>query len=986
MKHRVPIVAGVAAVIVALVIWQCHGSRDSTSGGTAAGSARDPRVVDTTGTRARPDPKTVARGSIAGTITDEATKAPLAKARVCATGQSDELSEDLFADASCVETDAQGHYLLGNLLPARYEVSASARTYRPAVFHPGGDRREGQLVLAIGERKTAIDLALRPGGVEITGVVSDLTGGPIANARVISKERWTTRGIPMATTETDAQGKFSLWVKPGPSVVMASADGYAQSSERSNAPGKVEIFLTPASSLSGIVVDAESKQPVAGARVMVASSDWGWSDGNTVFTDEAGAFRVERLAPGRYFAAARTERGYGRTEGSVLVGLGQHVDGGTVMLWPARRITGSVRISTTKQLCDKPDVQLRDGKTERWAELRRAADGTLYADGVLPGTYTVSASCEGYQSRDKYEPIVVADKDVTGVVWDVDPGATVRGRVLTKSGEPVEGAEVWARTVGGAARDKDAWGGDDSARDGSYELTGLRAGTYQIEVTSKRGIQPRDAEKVVVAAGAVVERDLRLDDGGTIEGVVVDADGKPVAGIDVNARPTTSAWDGGDAQTMHDGTFTIAPVRGGEYRVTAERNWSEMLRKPGTTDDAKQGERAVVKPAQTTTVRIVVESQSASLRGTVVDAAGKPVPDAFVSAARESDAAGAQSSSAQDTRWWDEQPALTAVDGTFTIGKLSPGKYSVRAYRKGGGEAIAEHVATGSSARLQIKDTGSIDGTVRTDGAAPEELDITVRELATGFWRTEHFYRTSGHYVVRDLPKGHFQITARAAIGMKQTDVDLGVGEAKTGVDLQLEGMVTVTGRIVERGTNKPVAGMRTYASPAQGGGMRVSFGDDDRANISDEAGRFTLEDVPRGRVYIRGFPKDWDSSEYGMMLVPRTIDPKATGTIDLGDLAILKKRVKKDDPVGELGFHLVEQPPDTPPEQRKRQVSFIDPQGPAAKTELAVGDVINTVDGVDVSGDNFMAWSTLVRAPPGTKLALGLARGTTVTIVLAAP
>jgi C-terminal processing protease CtpA/Prc len=52
----------------------------------------------------------------------------------------------------------------------------------------------------------------------------------------------------------------------------------------------------------------------------------------------------------------------------------------------------------------------------------------------------------------------------------------------------------------------------------------------------------------------------------------------------------------------------------------------------------------------------------------------------------------------------------------------------------------------------------------------------------------------------------------------------------------------------------------------------------------------------------------------------------------------------------------------------------------------LKVGDVITSVDGVDVSGANFRQFSTLTRAPPGTALAIATQRGVTVQLVLAAP
>ena len=66
--------------------------------------------------------------------------------------------------------------------------------------------------------------------------------------------------------------------------------------------------------------------------------------------------------------------------------------------------------------------------------------------------------------------------------------------------------------------------------------------------------------------------------------------------------------------------------------------------------------------------------------------------------------------------------------------------------------------------------------------------------------------------------------------------------------------------------------------------------------------------------------------------------------------------------------------------------MSFIDPAGPAAKSGLEVGDVVTSIDATDITGANADQGWMLLRAPPGTKLSLGLARGTTLAITLAAP
>lgn len=984
MKRRTTGLAlGVIAAAIALLVWRCRGGSESApTSGSAMGSARSGSAIASAAvitSQPRPDPARVQRGSIAGRITAEDTKQPIANARVCAGGESRDYASEALREPTCAVTDATGAYAITNLLPAEYQVSAAAKPYRPELFHPNGSKKVSSFPLRAGEAKTGVDLALRGGGVEIRGTVSDLTGGPIAKARV-----WSDR--PYVATESDDKGQFSLWVSKGQHGVSAAADGYADAEDWVYAPGKAELLLTPESSLAGTVVDGASGRPIEGARVTLGD----WSEAETTFSDAAGAFRIARISPGRQTVTARTDRGYGRTEGSVLVGLGQQVDGVTVKLFPAARLEARIVIAgpEPRKVCEHPRASLREEAAQRWVQLRAEPDGLLWAEGVLPGEYKPSVSCDGFQARDKYDAIVVTDAPVTGIVWEVDAGAVIRGKVLTKTGEPVEEAEIWARSFGGGARAKSGWGGDDSGRDGSYELTGLKPGEYRLEVSTTKGLPPKDGFKASVVAGGVTEKDLVLEDVGTLSGSVVDDKGAPVGGIEISTRLLSgggrNGW-GGNHSTDDAGNFTIEGLRPGDYRVVAQKGWSDTLRKPGTTDDAKQGERATVRANQVSTVKIVVESQQGTIQGTVVDTAGAPVGDAFVSAARESDAAGAQRTNVQDTRWsWMDKPVLTGTDGTFTLTKLSPGTYTLRAFRKGGGEAIAEHVEVGANAKLQIKPTGSIEGVATGPGGAPIELSISMTDPATGFWRSEDYYRTDGHFSVKDLPKGHFRITAESAGITKQLELDLAEGEHKTGVTIQLESLITLTGRVVDSVSGKPVPGVHMSASMADGEGA-WSFSSMDEENVSDETGAFTIKRAPKGRVMLRGMPKDWRESDYGMLAVTRAV-PGDGPVVDLGTVPMIKKRVKQGDPVGELGVNFAEQPPGTPPDKYEFKVSWIDPKGPAAQTDLKVGDVIITVDGVDVVGGNAQAGTILMRAAPGTKLNLGLARGATVVVTLAPP
>ncbi|MBS1118663.1 MAG: hypothetical protein H6Q90_891 [Deltaproteobacteria bacterium] len=885
MRRTLPVVLVVIALIAALVIWRSHGepSGSTEPGGGPGATSGPPHPV---GPRSGPriSPTKLPRGSIAGTITTS-QGAPIARAQVCASTYANELPDELVREPTCSESRADGSYQLGNLLVASYVVSAAARQHVPAIHHPGGDRDRREIRLGAGEHRTGVDVVLHPGGVEITGVVSDITGGPIANARVWAREHVLgDPRTPIVATETDAQGAFALWVQPGHTLVVASADGYTDAADGLQAPGRLVLLLTPESTLSGVVVDAATDAPVEGVRVAantlgvtfsLSTASFSDEEGDAAITDASGAFRIARLTPQRYVAVARGAGGYGRSEGSILVGLGQHVDKVVVKMYPAHAIEGRISIAGTSDACEGGGVWLRDRASERRYELRPGSDATLRAEGVLAGTYEVQVRCAGHLVRDEYAEITVGDRDLTGLVWEVEAGATLRGRVLTAGGDPVEHAQIHAGLIGEV-------GIGDATSDqlGRYVVTGLAPGTYRVTVGSPRGLGPRDGVEVSVGALATVERDLTIAIGGAIHGTVVDADGRPVAAVGVSAVDSEGVRT--EAMTDAAGAFAIRPLRAGDYRVLARRSGVGELRRPGSKDGARQGEQVTVVDGPPATARLVVENQSGVIAGTVVDANGNRVADAFVSSAREADDASGGESVANKTRYpgWAQRAVVTSTEGAFSIGDLSPGRYTLRAYRRGGGEGIVEHVAVGSTARLQIEATGSIAGTVRGVDDVPDELTVILRGNAAGYRRREQFFRTGGRFVLRDLPAGRFTLELAAPGQSRELDVELARGEAKMGLDIVLETWVTIAGRVIDGSTGQPLQDVVVSARHP---------GDDEVLAVhaaTDQAGRFRLQNLHSGELRLSGSKA---GELYAPLSIVRTIAGK--GTIDVGDLAMPRRR-----------------------------------------------------------------------------------------------
>src|SRR5687768_8324793 len=103
---------GAIAIAVAVVaVWKLRGSSEAPA--VSAGAAGTPMTI-VRGER-RPDPKTMMRGSIAGSVTAEGPT--LGGAQVCVRGSSPHLADEVLRDPTCTKTDANGRYKLAGLLP-----------------------------------------------------------------------------------------------------------------------------------------------------------------------------------------------------------------------------------------------------------------------------------------------------------------------------------------------------------------------------------------------------------------------------------------------------------------------------------------------------------------------------------------------------------------------------------------------------------------------------------------------------------------------------------------------------------------------------------------------------------------------------------------------------------------------------------------------------------------------------------------------------
>ncbi len=256
-------------------------------------------------------------------------------------------------------------------------------------------------------------------------------------------------------------------------------------------------------------------------------------------------------------------------------------------------------------------------------EQRTDADGRfkLFFD---PNRFGNSANVRVLVVRDlarNLAAVLDLDTDATNADVRLGPGVTVSGRVVDLQGKGIANAEAQILVRAGNYSTLLRQPARADA-DGRYEMKSLPAGRrYDVYVSAKGfGREKVNADLTDVSTNSVGARALRLDPvellvaDQRIAGVVVDADGKPVAqayvGMYGSRQPSS------DIQTDSEGRFTFNNVCAGPVQVSAN-------------DQHGEGYAGLRAEAGDTNITIHLRpSSSGSVRAApIVKLNGKPLPD-----------------------------------------------------------------------------------------------------------------------------------------------------------------------------------------------------------------------------------------------------------------------------------------------------------------------------------------------------------------------
>jgi protocatechuate 3,4-dioxygenase beta subunit len=232
-----------------------------------------------------------------------------------------------------------------------------------------------------------------------------------------------------------------------------------------------------------------------------------------------------------------------------------------------------------------------------------------FVDCTLPQTWLRSSSADLDLSP---------GTSLSGVDGVLEPGAVIAGTVRGEDGAPLADMCVTPRSIG----DGGDWGETAiSAPDGSFQLTQLDGGTYDLRATPCDDQPYLDATVTGVRVGTGETRtgvDLVVVRAATISGTVRDRTGAPVPEICVQVSDASSLL--GSDETDEDGTYRVVVAGDGEVSVQYV-DCADDPRRGGTELGLRLAQRED-KVGVDVTLR---DAPPASVTGTVTNVRGEPM-------------------------------------------------------------------------------------------------------------------------------------------------------------------------------------------------------------------------------------------------------------------------------------------------------------------------------------------------------------------------
>ncbi|GAB5518783.1 MAG: hypothetical protein RhofKO_10340 [Rhodothermales bacterium] len=717
----------------------------------------------------------------------------------------------------------------------RYTVDAEEGLLRLTAQHPGFASAEQQVLLALGQPVTGIDLVLQARLASVTGSIRDDANVPVAGSRVVLL---STSGGGRTLSETD--GAVTLTgLAPATYTLGITNPGY-ETITLQNIPlqqgfNPLAVRQTrQRAQLEGAVRTTDA-EPVAEAAITVT-----YADGTTVSTLTAndGTYHFDTIAAGEVTVSA-SKVGFSSASGAQTITLttGQQSTVNFEDFVRVRgRITGAVRSASDQPLAGVTVTAERDGQT---TSAQTDTEGAYALDNLSEGTYRLTAQRTGF--ADATASVTLTANTTLTQDFTLEPNTgRITGQVVDQDGAvlgfPVEVVAASA-AVTRTAITNDA---------GQFTLTGLAIGTtYTVRTNvATEGYVEADASVDIPISGEasvtleVVVNTAEISGEVGTEGATIDV--IDVATDDVVRSIPVTSQGAYRATLLPAGTYRVRPRRVGFVFTPASREVTV----------AKAGQATASFTASSVQATLIV----------LAEAAGTPLPDVQVTVA--------------STDGTITQEATTNAEGVARFPSLTGGlSYTVGATRAGfqtspSSRTVALAVgATESITFTLTESTARISGTVRSEGAVLPGARLTATVSSGALFTATQ--PDEGPYALTNLPAGTYTVQAQLeGYRTVEQSLTLADGETRASVDFDLiPERVRLTGRVV-------------YAGEGLSEVEVVATGPFTRSARTDASGRYTITAPLSGSatdttVYVVGIGG-------GGTLPRRTAVVKLTGT-DIG-------------------------------------------------------------------------------------------------------
>lgn len=792
---------------------------------------------------------------LTGTVTSGVDNAPLAGVEVQVKGHP-----------VSARTNELGQFQISGLPPGNKDVSVGLAGYATQ-----------QVQAKVEATKQANISVTLMGDAIVAGQALDaVTRSPIAGVEIK-----IPRSVLSAVTDND--GNFRIeGAKGGSLELQASAAGYPPSTTKVEAAaGKettAEVELTGSATLSGQVLNAVNKEPVAKATVKIVSS------GHKVQTDENGRYRFEKVRAGSTrievsadgFAKEQKEQELVENEARTL----------PVLLVGSALLTGQVMTASGNEPVPNAEVHVVDTPLS----VRTDKSGRFGLPGIRSGPAQIEVSAPGYAMERLSRDLVAGAETQLPVFLRGD--AIVVGQVVeAATNQPVANADVQIAGTKLTAR---------TDKDGKFRLMGARSQLSTVTAAAA-GFRKFEAEHQLLP-GKETEIKLALTGDAIVIGSVLNADDdSPIVGAEVSSVGTTLT-----GLTDNKGQYRLEGVRSGAAQIKfAARGFPEETVKKDLPSAAETSVAISLKgtavlegqivngltkqpipnatvviagtkqPIQTdaegkfrreklrggpielevsaagfTTKKLGVKLElgketeaslilngDAILTGTVLNAAtDEPIPNAEITIDKTSLA------------------IQTDQDGKFRLEGASPGKVVAKIHAAGFDDAQST-VELVSGKAMDIKSSltgnGTLTGEILTDDGKPIE-GATIQMAGT---KSKVQSDKDGKFTWQKIRSGIAKLTVSApGYEAVQVDKDVAAGEVTKVSATKLSSDLALTGQVINAITDKPVPG------------ARVELLDRKLSTEADAEGRFRHVRVSPQPFKVRVtapdfFPEDFDAN-----------------------------------------------------------------------------------------------------------------------------